>query len=499
MPKKQYPSNPSLAHFKHQAKDLLKAARQGAPEALQRIQEFHPRFKDETAAKTASYALSDAQFVIAREYDFASWGKLRECMDAVESYKCAPHKDIPEKASPTPSDIADEFLRLSCLTYGSDHPSRWEKARQLWADHPEIRKANIHIAAASGDLETARALLAENPKLARSRGGPYLWEPLLYAAYSRFDSSDPGFSSLEVARQLLQHGADPNAGYLWEGFYLFTALTGVFGEGEAGPVNQPRHQQWEEFSHLLLKAGANPNDVQALYNRMFTKGATHLELLLSYGLGKPHKGPWPKRMGGKLDSPEKILSDQLHWAAEHDHFDRVKLLVNHGVDMEKTCRGKTPYEAALLGGNTEIASFLLDHGAKKIALDPIEAFSAACLSANRVEAATLIENDAGLLEKMGPRQSQLLGTAAGSHRLEAIQLMIDLGFSVNTLGRNTALHEAAWAGDLEMIDLLIKLGADTTIRDRAYNATPLQWAEYNHQQKAAEHLRLLETPPASDT
>ena len=46
-------------------------------------------------------------------------------------------------------------------------------------------------------------------------------------------------NQIEIARLLLAHGADPNAGYLWQGLPSpFTALTGVFGRGEG---DQPPH------------------------------------------------------------------------------------------------------------------------------------------------------------------------------------------------------------------------------------------------------------------
>lgn len=490
MPKKQFPSNPSLVHFKHQAKDLLKAIRENSPEAAARFQEFHRSLRLDTPP-----TLSDAQLVVAREYGFTSWGKLREYLEAMDLYKCAPHK------APTSSDsaahLADEFLHLACLTYGADNPSRRDKARQLWADHPELHGASIYIAAATGDVATVRALLAKDPALARARGGPYHWEPLLYAVYSRFDSTAANFSTLEVAALLLKHGADPNSAYLWEGICLFTALTGVFGEGESGPTNQPPHQYEKELATLLLKAGADPNDGQALYNRMFTKGASHLELLFAHGLGQPHKGPWARRLGGKLETPEQMLSHQLHWAASHGHLDRIKLLAEHGVDLNRASHGKSAYEAALLAGNQEIADYLVEKGAQKTKLDPIEAFSAACMSGDRSEVLSLIEQHPELLENSTPHRTQLITDAAGNHRLEAVRLMAELGFDINALGRNTALHEAAWAGDLEMIELLLELGADTTTLDRAHQATPLQWAEYNHKTEAAARLRLANPQPSA--
>jgi ankyrin repeat protein len=44
---------------------------------------------------------------------------------------------------------------------------------------------------------------------------------------------------------------------------------------------------------------------------------------------------------------------------------------------------------------------------------------------------------------------------------------------------------------MEMIKLLLELGADPTIQDGAYGGTPLGWAEYNQQQEAANYLRTI--------
>ncbi|MCW2687247.1 MAG: hypothetical protein JWR37_2137 [Mycobacterium sp.] len=53
----------------------------------------------------------------------------------------------------------------------------------------------------------------------------------------------------------------------------------------------------------------------------------------------------------------------------------------------------------------------------------------------------------------------------------------------------TPLHEAAWDGDLELIQRLLDAGADPTITDSRFGSTPLGWAEHASQTEAADLLR----------
>ncbi len=79
-----------------------------------------------------------------------------------------------------------------------------------------------------------------------------------------------------------------------------------------------------------------------------------------------------------------------------------------------------------------------------------------------------------------------------------MRLLADLGFDVNYVKRLSALHQAAFDGNLELVKLLVELGADPTIQDRSYNATPLGWAEHNNQQAIIDYLASLQPTPASE-
>ena len=175
-------------------------------------------------------------------------------------------------------------------------------------DRPELARASLFSAAAAGDVAAVRAMLDRDPALVRACGGPLRWEPLLYACHSRIAPTDADHSTLEAARLLLARGADPNAGFLLHsGPYIFTALTAAFGRGEDWH-NQPPHPEEAALATLLLEAGADPNDSQALYNRHFESNDDHLKILFAHGLGRDTRGPWQARLGDRVETRRECSS-----------------------------------------------------------------------------------------------------------------------------------------------------------------------------------------------
>jgi methyltransferase (TIGR00027 family) len=72
------PANPNLEQQRKRARALLKAARSHDSDALRRLAIGHPSLSRRSRAGTAAaVSLHDAQLVIAREYGFASWAKLK--------------------------------------------------------------------------------------------------------------------------------------------------------------------------------------------------------------------------------------------------------------------------------------------------------------------------------------------------------------------------------------------------------------------------------------
>ncbi|HEY0240946.1 MAG TPA: hypothetical protein VGC37_20130 [Friedmanniella sp.] len=330
-------------------------------------------------------------------------------------------------------DLAGTFLGLACLTYADDGPDRWSEAAALVVDHPELPAADVHVAAATGDTEALTGLLRAGPGLADAQR-PDGWTPLMCLTYARVRQDDP----YGAARLLLEAGADPDAGVLLgDGVPPFTVLTGCFGEGEQGPGRQPRHPRGEALAELLLDHGADPNDGQTLYNRMFCRDDSHLRLLLAHGLGRGDGGPWSRRLGERQDTPQRMIALQVDWARAHGLTDRLELLAAYGFVEGTPDDAPSPWAAR--------------------ADDPLAVAA---------------------------------GTPAGVRALAAAHPPTGDGnvLDARTHGR-TLLHHAAWADDVDLVRALLDGGADPQVVDDDHHATALGWAEWAYARRTAALLR----------
>lgn len=459
MPDKRLSDRPDLGRLKDEARALQREMRASAP-----------------ATK-----LSDAQRELARQYGFASWPRLKAFVEFVHAETRSPHH-VSALADPS-----EEFLRLACLTYGADDLSRPSMAQKMLNEDSTLATSSVFAMAAVGAVDELRAALAAEPSLVHREGGPYQWVPLLYLTYSRVAA--PGRDPVEAARVLLDAGADPNAGFLWDGMTSpFTALTGAFGEGEDAP-NQPPHPRWKELARLLLERGADPNDTQVLYNRHFLPGTEWLELLLEFGCGQGDGGPWHKRLAPRHTTPKENLEDQLTWAANRGYADRVELLLNHGVDPNglgmnhPILHGRNALELAVHGGHREVVALLRAAGAHGAAPDAVDELYLEAMAGDAAAVERRVVAIPRLLDEAHARQPHAIAVAAESRRPHAVRLLHRLGWDVNHKQGNTALHDAVWNGDRPMVELLLELGADPTIPDDSYSSTPAGWASHTHNEE----------------
>jgi len=280
---------------------------------------------------------------------------------------------------------------------------------------------------------------------------------------------------------LLDRGADANAFTLKHNdppgspqARRFTALTGLFGGGSTGLVNQPPHPQWREMAELLLSRGANPADEWALW----INANASLDILLRYGLK-------PDAQVATEAGVITLLGRELSQAARYGHLDRVKLLLAHGARTDEKFQGKTPWGHAMDRGNLEIARLLEESGAPTAELNEAERFTSFCLAGDEAGARAMLRQASDLLDH-APKSMVLKAVSTG--RTEAVRLVLDLGFDPNFIDEVAALHPAAGQNRQEMVKLLLQRGASLCVREPFYDATPLGWVDFFDQAPMREML-----------
>jgi hypothetical protein len=156
---RHFPVRPNLEQLKHQAKDLLRAIKQGEPSAIAELQKHHPK-----QAKPEQTKLADAQLVLARSYGLANWPRLvtacrmtdaiwRGDVDAVRELVLKDPRLLHEDARGLPSNWGPPMSYAANI--GQDRII--QMLRELGAT--DLQHA-FDRACLQGKLETARHLYA---------------------------------------------------------------------------------------------------------------------------------------------------------------------------------------------------------------------------------------------------------------------------------------------------------------------------------------------------
>lgn len=137
-----------------------------------------------------------------------------------------------------------------------------------------------------------------------------------------------------------------------------------------------------------------------------------------------------------------------------------------------------PHQIALKRGHTAMFDFLYSES------DSATQLLVNCVLARRPEAEVIAAEHPEIVPQLRDVDRELVAKYCWetNTNLEAVKLMLDLGFPVVHPERShgyTPLHNAAWAGSGDLVDLLISRGHPVDIRDPGYNATPLGYALYD--------------------
>jgi uncharacterized protein len=401
----------------------------------------------------------------------------------------------------TPEDIQHaahvvSFMQSACWDHHvhgkAAHRMHDRAAQRLLAQAPSIASDSLYSAIVCGNREEVARTLAARPEMAREPGGSRGWTPILYLAYTRFTHRPALENATDIARLLLDHRANPNDFYM-AGDARYTVLTGVAGEGEQ---DSPRQPYAAELFKMLLERGADPFDVQVLYDTHFSGDVLWwLELVYEHTIQTDRAAAWMDPNWTMFDmgaygSGARFL---LELAVKKRNLALAEWLLARGANPNATpARDKrfpksSLYELAVMEDLPEMADLLAQYGAVRSApaLDDEERFLRACLELDRDHAQRLLVAHPEYL-----RSPVAMFHAARRDRPDVLALLIDLGFPLevqDSTGKRP-LHEAAANNAIRAVQFLIERGAEIDPRESTYNGTPLGWAAHGDHIEAVRFL-----------
>ena len=308
--------NPDIDQLRRQAKELLGAYRAESPDAVLEVEAYH------RTATPATFALHDAQFVLARSYGIESWPKLKAGVEGVTTKR-------------------------------------------------------LHDAVKKGDLEAVRTLLARRPEIIDLLpGGPSGSE--IRALHIAVMARD-----VEMTRLLLEAGADTRDG-IWpnrdatgprtiaeeRGYDEIVALMTAHEEKRGARVVNALEDGVRRLRDAMMTGGEEAvisvfESEPALAGMCPPDGVTMLHRAAQYGLLRVAK--WLLDHGADVNKPSQ--PDFWRWkgrtplefavwefAADSDRSARetmAALLIERGAEL-------TPLAAAALGRWNYLASCPLD-------------------------------------------------------------------------------------------------------------------------------------------
>lgn len=455
------PARPNLDHLKHEARALQKAFARADPRAVQRVHVVLPG--------ASALKLTEAQRVVAREYGFPTWPRLRAHVEEVRGVEHA----------------VDSFL----AALGRQNT---QHATAILRAQPGIAAASLHVAAALGRVDDVRRLLRDDAAQLSARRGAPAAEPLLWLCYSPMHGDAVRRDDFaECLRMLLDAGADPNTQPGGGGPPALYGLTGLNDE--------PR------LARMLLESGANPTDGESLHHAAERFHRQCLELLLEYGADVNARGEWGNtplyfllRYWDLAASPatrQGVLwlldhgadpgvrcgveaETSLHAAARTGQdADIVRTLLERGADVNaRRGDGRTAWLLAARHGHERLAALLESFGADRERLDAAGELLAACGrgdadAARRFAAPEVVASLAG-------EDLNMLNDAAGRGRDDIVAACLAAGFPVGARDEHgaTPLHHAAIRGRSAIVRALLRHGADPGIHDNEHDSPALGWA-----------------------
>src|ERR1700733_1057974 len=456
---RELPARPNLEHLKKQARKLLREFLQDDPAAV-------GRFRQASTAPSAGSApkLADALPVIAREYGFDSWPKLKARVetlseDPAEALKAAIRADdaalvrevlarypvLKTKIDePLPNFDFDSPALIGAVNKGNramidallDAGANINARTKWWAGgfgvldncSPELASyliergatVDVHAAARLGMSERVRELVTADPALGHAQGGDGE-RPLHFAA------------NIAIAEYLLERGAEIDA-------------KDVDHESTAAQYMVAARPRRPEVAGYLLSRGAKS------------------DILMAAALGDL------ERVRQQLDENPASVDVNV---CERD-FPKENPRSGGSIYIYGFGWSKTPHMLAREFGHDEVFRLLMERSPVELQL------AQACEMGDEAQAGELLARDPKFAMNLSAEAKQGVVGAALRNNAKAVRMMLDAGWPVDARGDRgqTPLHWAGFHGNVEMVRALLRHNAPLEVQEWQFKGTPLGWALY---------------------
>ena len=450
---RQLPVKPNLEHLREQAKELLRSVQQGdtaATELFRSLVSF---------SEPASLKLADAQHVIARDYGFATWPKLKERVESLARQR-------------QPGEMLSAAIRAQDT----------EKTARLLEDHPAL-KAQINLPLANYGAGM-QALLASVQRSDRKTIDVLLQAGADINARSHWWAGGIGVldeCSPDLAPFLIERGAtlDAHAAARLGMFEKLRELVAADREvlGIRGAHGQtPLHfASTVEIAQYLLEQGAEidardiehesrpaqhmlrvvqaryyPRDRQDIARHLVARGC-RTDILMAAALGDM------QLVRRHIENVPACIRTRVSEA----YFPKKDPRSDGTVYVEIFGRGRTPHLVARDFGHEEIFQFLMEHSPEDVKLS--QAFELGDENIFR----TLLAKRPNLIETLSDDECRQLPDAAQNNNTDAVRLMLKAGWPVDARGEYglTALQWGAWHGNAGMVREVLRYRPDVELQD----------------------------------
>jgi ankyrin repeat protein len=458
---RELPARPNLEHLKNQARTLLQQSHASDASAAARFAAF--------SVTQSKPKLADALHIIAREYGFDTWPALKLHIDVASddpvealtaaikadnaslvrdvllrnpSLKSRINEPLPNYSFDAPAIIAavhkeNREIIDALLDAGANinERTRWwagsfgvlDSASPKLAEYLISRGATVDIHAATrlGMIDRVRELLSLNPQLVHARGGDGQL-PLHFAA------------TVQIATLLLDSGADIDA-------------RDIDHESTAAQylASSRQYMEWRTpYRHDVVRF-------------LISRGA-QADILMASAVGD-------------LTLVERILNhdpETIRTTVSERYFPKRDPKSGGCIYMYGFGITKSPHMIAHQFEHPEVFALLMQRSPAWLRL-----INAAEVG-DEASFQRILTEHPQLFQKLSANAARrIIGTAVRNNT-RAVELLLERGWPSNAVLENnqTALHYAAWHGNLAMVRALLNHNAPINVFENEHGGNPLAWA-----------------------